>query len=180
MFLLLDKNHTSHKRRPYFVVMLIYLPLTPQSDKGRMRYITIKGDSLSKIVLEDCSISFIVGVDVQDMLACRPNPFRRHWDEAEDEGLDTAFPFQSESLEFVLPHPILEHFIEVADEGGKQQEYGILVHERLGKAFPALHSVTFNYYRLIKVRSFIGSCWLYAYYYDLGWLLTASVTPWIS
>lgn len=30
--------------------MLIYLPLTPQSDKGRMRYITIKGDSLSKIV----------------------------------------------------------------------------------------------------------------------------------
>lgn len=115
--------------------MLIYLPLTPQSDKGRMRYITIKGDSLSKIVLEDCSISFIVGVDVQDMLACRPNPFRRHWDEAEDEGLDTAFPFQSESLEFVLPHPILEHLIEVADEGGKQQEYGILVHERLGKAF---------------------------------------------
>lgn len=72
--------------------------------------------------------------------------------------LDTAFPFQSESLEFVLPHPILEHFIEVADEGGKQQEYGILVHERLGKAFPALHSVTFNYYRLIKVRSFMGSC----------------------
>lgn len=58
--------------------MLIYLPLTPQSDMGRMRYITIKGDSLSKIVLEDCSISFIVGVDVQDMLACRPNPFRRH------------------------------------------------------------------------------------------------------
>lgn len=45
--------------------------------------------------------------------------------------------FQSESLEFVLPHPILEHLIEVADEGGKQQEYGILVHERLGKAFPA-------------------------------------------
>ena len=55
--------------------MLIYLPLTPQSDKGRMRYITIKGDSLSKIVLEDCSISFIVGVDVQDMLACRPTHF---------------------------------------------------------------------------------------------------------
>lgn len=78
IFLLLDKNHTSHKRSPYFVVMLIYLPLTPQSDKGRMRYITIKGDSLSKIVLEDCSISFIVGVDVQYMLACRPNPFRRH------------------------------------------------------------------------------------------------------
>lgn len=78
IFLLLDKNHTSHKRSPYFVVMLIHLPLTPQSDKGRMRYITIKRDSLSKIVLEDCSISFIVGVDVQDMLACRPNPFRRH------------------------------------------------------------------------------------------------------
>ena len=40
--------------------MLIYLPLTPQSDKGRMRYITIKGDSLSKIVLEDCSIGTVV------------------------------------------------------------------------------------------------------------------------
>ena len=76
----------------------------------------------------------VAGVNVQHVAPCRPGPLGWHGDEPEDEGLDAAGRLQPEPPDADPPH---DGLVEVAYQGGEDEEGGVPRHGRLWEPAPS-------------------------------------------
>ena len=80
------------------------------------------------------AFTFVVRVDIQLIVPCRPYPLGWPADELEYEGFDAAGLLLSEGF---CVYPVHEELVEVAYECCQQQEHSVLCHEGLWQPCPS-------------------------------------------